>query len=75
MVIRNDEPDLRSRLYHDFRLDAEQNDRDSLTWDAQNSRGDVCCSPKIAFFGRNAAGRPISSESQQVLPCQVSTKN
>jgi hypothetical protein len=58
MVIRNDESNFRSRLYHDFGLDAGQNDRDSLRWDAQNSRGDVCCSPEIVLFGRNAAGQP-----------------
>ena len=55
MVIRNDESNFRSGLYHDFRLDAGQNDRDSLRWDAQNSRGDVCCSPEITHFGRKCS--------------------
>ena len=64
MVIRNDEPDLRSGLYHDFRLDAGQNDRDSLSWDAQNSPGDVCCSPKNCIFGRNAGSRPTPFQPQ-----------
>lgn len=65
MVIRDDEPYLRSQLYHDFRLDAGQNDRDSLSWDAQNSRGDVCCSPKIAFSdGVQAAGRHLSTPNR-----------